>query len=327
MIWLTLRQHRVVLAVSAAVVAAFVIWMFLVEHDYSGAARAIAKSCASSNFYALNSPCTAHYSAESSAWNQADIIRWLLLLVPLMFGVLLGAPLFAGEFERKTVILAFTQNISRTRWMVIRWLVIGLPVVVLSVVLALVSNWWFLRVPTNGGSFAYRIQPGSGFDVTGIVPAAYALFAFALGAALGMALRRTSQAIFGTFVLFTAARYLFEHYARGLLATPIFSPATVFTSGFSFSTPRKAWQMGTAYRFRPGTHLTSHVSINQIVSVCGNPYGDDTACLTKHGIQVGVLYQPESHFWALQWGETGCFVAAAALLFGLALWSLRRWRA
>jgi hypothetical protein len=38
MIWLTLRQYRVVLALSTAVVAAFVIWMLIVEHDYSGAA-------------------------------------------------------------------------------------------------------------------------------------------------------------------------------------------------------------------------------------------------------------------------------------------------
>ena len=89
--------------------------------------------------------------------------------------------------------------------MVIRWLVIGLAVVILSVALAAVSNWWFLHVPTNGSVFGSRIQPG-GFDVTGIVPAAYALFAFALGAALGMILRRTAQAIFGTVVLFTAAR-------------------------------------------------------------------------------------------------------------------------
>ena len=144
---------------------------------------------------------------------EADIIRWLLLALPLLFGLLLGAPLFAGEFERKTVILAFTQNISRTRWMVIRWLVIGLAVVILSVALAAVSNWWFLHVPTNGSVFGSRIQPG-GFDVTGIVPAAYALFAFALGAALGMILRRTAQAIFGTVVLFTAARIPFEQYAR-----------------------------------------------------------------------------------------------------------------
>jgi hypothetical protein len=236
--------------------------------------------------------------------------------------------LFAGEVERKTVILALTQNISRTRWMVVRWLVIGLSVVILSMALAQVSNWWFLRVPTNGASFAYRIQPGGGFDVTGIVSAAYALFAFALGAALGMVLRRTSQAIFGTFALFVAARVLFEHYVRGRLVTPTFSPAIVSATGFSLSVPRNAWQMGTAYRFLPGTHLANNASINHIVNLCSQPYEvDSTSCLSKHGVQIGVSFQPSSHFWSIQWWEAGCFVAATVLLFGLALWSLRRWRA
>jgi len=327
MIWLTWRQHRAVLAVSAAVVVAFVVWMVIVEHDYSTALRAIARSCNASRAYSPNSPCSALYSSEALAWGQGDIIRWILLVLPLMFGVLLGAPLFAGEFERHTVILAFTQNISRTRWMVIRWLVIGLSVVVLSLALAGVSNWWFLHVPTNGSSFGYRIQPGQ-FDVTGIVPAAYSLFAFALGAALGMALRRTARAIFGTVVLFVAVRILFEHYFRRQLAAPTFSPATVFASGYSFDVSGSSWNVGTGYRVRPGSaYPTSQTYINHIVNVCSKPFGvQSTGCLSKNGVQLGVLFQPSSHFWALQWGEAGSFIAAAAALFGLTLWSVRRWR-
>jgi hypothetical protein len=328
MIWLTWRQHRAVLAVGAAVVVAFVVWMLILEHDYSGAARAFAKC--SNQIYNPNSPCTAHLNAETSAWEQADIVRWVLLALPLVFGVLLGAPLFAGEFERKTVILAFTQNISRTRWMVIRWLAIGLAVVILSVALAAVSNWWFLHVPTNGSVFGSRIQPG-GFDVTGIVPAAYTLFAFALGAALGMILRRTAQAIFGTVVLFTAARILFEQYARPQLAAPVFSQANnnLNQGGGGYNATASPWDVGTGYRVVPGSaHPTSQAYINHVMSVCGQPFGANWyPCLGTHGVQTGVLVQPASHFWALQWGEAGSFVAAAALLFGLALWSVRRWRA
>ena len=328
MIWLTWRQHRAVLAVSAAVVVAFVVWMLIVEHDYSGAARAIAKSCTPGQFYSQNSPCTAHYSAETSAWLQADIIRWVLLVLPLVLGVLLGAPLFAGEFERKTVILALTQTISRTRWMVIRWLVIGLAVAILSVALAAVSNWWFLHVPTNGSSFGSRIQPG-GFDVTGIVPAAYALFAFASGAALGMILRRTARAIFGTVVLFAAARILFEYYLRRRLAAPAFSQTPNDLQVPSYDVSGDSWNVGTGYRVVPGSaHPTSQTYINHIMNVCGQPFGVNWyGCLSRHGVQMGVLVQPASHFWALQWGEAGSFVAAAALLFGVALWSVRRWRA
>jgi hypothetical protein len=328
MIWLTWRQHRAVLAVSAGLVAAFVVWMLIVEHDYSAATHSIATRCASARGYTQNSPCGALYNSQDTAWEQADIIRWLLLALPLLFGLLLGAPLFAGEFERKTVILALTQNISRTRWMVVRWLVIGLAVVILSVALAAVSNWWFLHVPTNGGSFGSRILPG-GFDVTGMVPAAYALFAFALGSALGMILRRTAQAIFGTVVLFGAARVLVEHYVRRRLVAPTFSAGTEYAQGFSYQVSASSWNVGNGYRVRPGSgHPTGQAYVNHILQVCGPPYGANwPGCLSTHGVQLGLLVQPASHFWALQWGEAGCFVAATAFLFGLTLWSLRRWRA
>jgi ABC-type transport system involved in multi-copper enzyme maturation permease subunit len=290
MIWLTWRQHRAVLAVTLVAVVALVAWMLVVQHGYSDASRAIARSCISGQLYAQSSPCTAYYSQQASAWEQADIIRWLLLALPILFGVILGAPLFAGEFERKTVILAFTQSVSRTRWMVIRWLIIGLAVAAFASAVAVLSNWWFGQVPTNGSSFGSRIQPGGsgGFDITGIVPIAYALFAFALGAALGMVLRRTARAIFGTVVLLVTARLLFEQYVRAKLAAPLFLPVTD-----NQIDPSNFWFVGNGYR----------------------------------GIQFGNFYQPASHYWALQWGEAAIFTAAAAALFGVALWAVRRWRA
>jgi hypothetical protein len=300
--------------------------MLIVEHDYSDAVRVIARSCNSGQFYAQNSPCTAHYGAETLAWEQADIIRWVLLALPLIFGVLLGAPLFAGEFEHKTVLLAFTQGVSRTRWMVIRWLVIGLAVVTLASASAVVANWWYLHDPTNGSSFGSRIQPGQ-FDVTGMVPVAYALFVFALGAALGILLRRTARAIFGTIVLFVAARVLFEHYVRRHLATPSFSPAINGQSAFVYSA--KSWYVGMSYRLVPGSrHSASQAFINHVVNLCNrSPGANWGGCLIQHGVQVGTLFQPSSHFWILQWGEAGAFAGAALVLFGVALWSLRRWRA
>ncbi len=236
---------------------------------------------------------TAYYHQQVSAWEQADIIGWLLLALPILFGVILGAPLFAGEFERKTVILAFTQSVSRTRWMVIRMAdhrsgrrghCLGRSGVVELVV---------RQVPTDGSFFGSRIQPGAsgGFDITGIVPIAYALFAFALGAALGMVLRRTARAIFGTIVLLVSARLLFEQYVRAKLAAPLFLPVTNNQTGFIV--PSHFWYVGKGYR----------------------------------GIQFGNFYQPASHYWALQWGEAATFTAAAAALFGVALWAVRRWRA
>jgi len=324
MIWLTWRQHRAVLAVSSAIVLALIVWMLIVQHDYSGATHAVAKSCSPGQLYSQNSVCTALYAQQASAWEQGDVIRWLLLGLPVLFGAILGAPLFAGEFERKTVLLAFTQGVSRTRWMVIRWIVIGLAAVALASAIAVLSNNWLGQVPTNGSTFSSRIQPG-GFDVTGIVPVAYALFGFALGAALSMALRRTARAIFGTVVLFVAARLSFEHYVRPNLAAQSFVPESI-NGGF---TSENNWYLRSGYRVAPDSgHPSSQAYFNHVLNLCGQPYGPNWgSCLTKNGLQFGTFFQPASHYWALQWGEAAAFTAAAAALFGLALWSVRRWRA
>ncbi|MHB1711509.1 MAG: ABC transporter permease subunit [Acidimicrobiales bacterium] len=329
MIWLTWRAHRAVLAVSSAVVLACMAWMLVVQHDYSGAAHAIVRSCSQGRLDSENSVCNALYATQASTWEQADVIRGLLLGLPLLFGALLGAPLFAGELERKTVLLAFTQGISRTRWMVIRWLVIALAVLALASVVTILTNWWFGQVPINGPTLISRIQPG-GFDATGIVPVAYALFAFALGAALGMVLRRTARAIFGTVVLFVTTRLLFEHYVRPHLVAPRFAPEAA-NGGIALSSgPLDSnWIFGSGYRVAPGSgHPSSRAYLNHILERCGQPYGPNWgSCLTQHGVQLGTFFQPASRYWALRWGEAAAFSAAAVALFGLALWSVRRWRA
>src|SRR5665213_3607983 len=140
MMWLTWHQHRAVLAVTLVAVSGIVVWMLVVQHSYSEASHAIARSCPLGQLNAQSSPCTAYYNQQVSAWEQADIIRWLLLALPILFRVILGAPLFADEFERKTIILAFTQSFSRTRWMVIRWLIIGFAVVAFASAVAVLSN-------------------------------------------------------------------------------------------------------------------------------------------------------------------------------------------
>ena len=42
------------------------------------------------------------------------------------------------------------------------------------------------------------------------------------------------------------------------------------------------------------------------------------------GLRQDITYQPASHFWPLQWTETGIFVAAAVLLAGFCFWWTRR---
>lgn len=332
MIWLTWRQHRSILAAMSAVVLALMIWMLIVEHNYVTTLHAISQSCSPSQFHTSTSTCSELYSRQSSALDQAGVIRLLILAVPILFGALLGAPLFAGELERKTILLALTQGISRTRWAVIRWAVVVIAVLALSLTFALFAQWWFGQVTVKGTPSSLRIVPGH-FDITGIVPVAYALFAFALGATLGMVLRRTTRAIFGTIVIFIVIRTLFEQHLRPYLATRSFLPFLPHVYGSTptatFGQFNKIWDLGPGYRVSPGSgHPTSQAYINHVLNACTNPgVLNFNRCVANHGVQFGIFFQPASHYWALQWGESAAFVLAAGVLFALALWSLRRWRA
>ena len=49
-------------------------------------------------------------------------------------------------------------------------------------------------------------------------------------------------------------------------------------------------------------------------------------CLASHGIRVAESYQPASHYWPLQWSETGTFLALALTLAGYCFWRLNRRR-
>jgi hypothetical protein len=47
-------------------------------------------------------------------------------------------------------------------------------------------------------------------------------------------------------------------------------------------------------------------------------------CLTAHGDQGYLTYQPASRYWAFQGIETGIYVVLAAVLLAVTFWVLRR---
>src|ERR1700745_2821550 len=68
--------------------------------------------------------CAAHHdcSAAAATFTAADgplqvFSDFLLLVVPLIIGMFWGAPLISREFEAGTFRLAWTQGVTRTRWL------------------------------------------------------------------------------------------------------------------------------------------------------------------------------------------------------------------
>jgi hypothetical protein len=160
------------------------------------------------------SACTAATTAFLASYRWMQVLAPpLLLVLPALLGMFWGAPLVARELETGTFRMAWTQSVTRKRWLAVKLAVAGLASMAIAGLLSLILTWWFSpidRVQAN------PLDP-SVFGVRGIVPVGYAAFAFALGVTAGVLLRRTIPAMAVTLVGFTAARLAVTYYVRPYL--------------------------------------------------------------------------------------------------------------
>jgi hypothetical protein len=188
----------------------------------------------------------------------------------------------------------------------------------------------------NGG----RMQPGV-FPAVGVVPVAYALFAFALGSTLGALVRRTTWAAAATFLFYGLALLVVTTTVRPVLAPQYFLPFEGASAGAAaehlvygagngpaYGGGTQPWLVGLGYRFTPGYHPPAGVPSPDVLgNHCDSQVTDPLACFTTAHVEFGGSYQPASNFWILQWRESAIYAAASVLLLAVGLWAVRRWRA
>jgi hypothetical protein len=328
-IWLVLRRSRVLMAITVAALVGLAVWMIVLGHVSDVTESSFA--CTHGRF-----SCSTR-SGVFSLSDQATAINFLLLLVPCLLGVVYGAPLVAGELEHSTNRLAWTQGVSRTKWLIVKWSVIGLFLVVSLAALTFVSQWWTGQANETqnlnlwlAGFGRGRLQPLY-FPVTGLALGAYTLFAFALSAALGAVIRKTSWAIFAAVIGYTAIAVIAVFFVRPGLAPQVFAPFATTTSGYAQGSAGvisdEAWDLGYGYRYAPGTPSNEMGSSANAVGQQCNDGPSFAQCFAKHHLQMGTFYQPADHYWELQWRESALLVLITGALLGSTIWSVRRWRA
>jgi ABC-2 family transporter protein len=283
----------------------------------------------------------------------------LVVVVPGLLGAFWGAPLVAAELESGSFRLAWTQDVSRERWLARRLAVSGLAGMAVAGLLSWLVTCWAGPLDRAG------LDQFGSFDSRGIVPVGYAAFAFALGVLFGVLLRRTVPAMAATLVVFTATRIAFRLLARPVLLPPAtralaLDPATTGygSSGFlPFAPPSSlqpaapdlpnAWVTSIGIVNGKGDALTGGVLartcpdlghgrgggiINPFahgsshVPVPPGPVNATQACVARLAATYHelVTYQPASRYWPLQWYELAVFLAAALLLSAACAWRLRR---
>jgi hypothetical protein len=243
-----------------------------------------------------------------------DLVNFTLV-VPLLFGLFWGAPLLAKELEDGTHNLAWTQGVTRGHWMRsnVMWALVAAAV--WGAAMAALVSWW--RFPENAIDSRF-----AAFDVQGIVPVAYSIFAVALGIAVGSIFKRVLPAIATTLGVFVAIRVAIGVYVRPHYLTPI---SKLFPlSGPKSNGPIGSWTISSGIRGPHGHFYGNSFDLSDVPKACGTafPGGGSISnrCMAAHGFHQLITYQPDSRFWAFQGIEAAAFILMAVGLIGFAFW-------
>jgi hypothetical protein len=325
MIWVTWRQHRLQLLFGAATLAVLVAVLLPTglgiasNFRSSGLARCLS---------IRGQDCGDLAEAFSHRYVNLQFLVPLFLFLPAAIGIFWGAPLVAREVEQGTHRVAWTQSVTRDRWMSVKLATLAGATVAGSALFSWLLSWW------SGPFVAHdsRFNPGI-FDLRGMVPVTYALFALAVGVLAGVVLRRTVPAMGATIVAFAATRagvalWLRQHYmAAKTLTYPLTKGAPPFSHG--------DWILSTKMVDSAGHSVGNGFGLDLgllaprcpgLIPADGRFPSKETvdACVNRLGLHVVARYQPVGRYWTFQGIETGIFVLLSAALIVLSVWLVRR---
>jgi hypothetical protein len=205
------------------------------------------------------------------------------------------------------------QGVTRRRWLLVKVVLVLAGAAVFAAALSALVYWWWTPYERVGTSRFGLLE----FDLQGLVPVGYTIFAVALGVAAGTLVRKVLPAMAVTLAGFIGAR------AAVMMARPHFQPPQeVRYPLFADSHPGRfadMWQLSTGVYSPDGRYL------DRGFIMCAPVTEPDRGC---PGFQPGdynlTKFHPASEYWTFQLIETGIFVAAAALLIMFTFSRLRR---
>jgi hypothetical protein len=318
--WVIWRQYRAA-AIAGAILAAFALLLLVTGLQDAARYDSAVLTCAKQG-------TCGQLPQGFLTGGPLHTLTMLTLAVPVLFGMFWGGPAVARERETGTVQFAWMQSVTRRHWLAAKtgWLL--LAGALFGGAVAGIVTWWY--GPINAiaqGQFA----PGS-FDIQGIAPIGYAVFAVALGIAAGALIGRSLPAIAVTAGVFVAVRLLITYWVR-----VHYLPAVTTVYSVTQSLPSKGalWLLVSGVVLPDGQRTTSLtvgpgfiMGSGTIPASCSQ--GQNTqisstlSCMARLGFHSLATYQPGYRFWPFQFIETGIFVALAAVLIAVTFLVIRR---
>jgi ABC-type transport system involved in multi-copper enzyme maturation permease subunit len=323
--WLVWRQHRIQYLIGAALLATFAVMIVITGEQVSH------------QFHTVQGCVAGHGCRDlGGLFMGSKVVGFLVIATlgtPVLVGLFWGAPLVAAEAEAGTTQFAWMQSVTRKRWLAVKigWML--LAAAIWGGVISALVTWW--ASPTNAEQLK-QFDPGR-FDIMGLVPVGYSLFAVALGVMAGALLRRTLPAIAVTLAGFVAVRVVITLWLRSHYISPVAATYNVLSN---FSPTGAYWRLASGVigpngqpvaqpdntLYLDGVPLTSLPHSCAVMNGPNAPNNPPAACVQALShYRAYLTYQPSDRFWTFQGIETGIFlVLAAAFIAVTAVTLLRR---
>lgn len=335
--WFAWRQHRKQFLIFGLLFAAFAGLLVPTGIHFWNTYQQALSTCAS---YATPADPQGRCDQLSDLLFQGDggIFDTVILGAfagPILLGLFLGAPLLAREYDEGTNKLAWTQGVSRRKWLTIKMLwALGFALFFGAALTALVT--WWSRTP-NALDHA-RFTQGH-FETQGLMPAAYALFFTAVGGLAGAWCRKPLVAIgitLGVFALCMAsfAQWIRPHYMTAVTVTAPIGPDII-----DQVIPADAWVLSREVVDSHGkvydsfSFETTPAQCQKILQAARSESDSTTvrtrtrstsdsvdACLNQAGYHVLAKYQPSYRYWDFQRIEAGSYLGLAAIAIAATYW-------
>jgi hypothetical protein len=334
MIWLTWRQHRMQAAYMLLGLAVMTAALVPLGRSMNGAfdndgLAACLRRGNPEYIYPLrdnNSNCGELADVFMGRFGSLLPLGILLVLLPLVVGLFFGAPLVAREVEHGTHRLVWTQGVSRSRWATTKFGLIGLAGLAAAAGYAALLTWWIRPLSKASGSRLEWLV----FDLQGVVPLAYTVFAIALGIAAGAMSRKVLPAMGITLAGFIVTRVLVAWLGRPHYQTPVERKTSVVTDRLP-NQLHGDWVISQGVYNASGQKIGTGGNFCAPASVPGQtpppagapPAGAGRPDCDPSQYNLDVI-QPGNRFWTFQWIEAGIFVALAAGLLVFAIYRVRR---
>ncbi|MBY8875910.1 ABC transporter permease [Micromonospora sp. PLK6-60] len=323
LLWLTWRQHRWALIGTLVLAVILVGWM-----TYLSVVLTDLWHQCHQTYCPESSPQGLRLGGSSPLVLTMGALSRLVQYMPLLIGVFVGVPLLTREHEQRTLLLAWSQDVSPQRWLWTKLGILGLFVAVVTTAVAAVSDH-LERMQT-------LVAPGNLFEYgpflnTGMLPVVISICWFAVGVALGAAMRRTLPAVFGVIVGFIGLTYLVQ-WRYPTLMTPL--SATRQVGGPDDGLLRdnalvvKGGMIeygldGPSGAFDASGRQLSGVELQRLCPP-DNGAGTTLSCFADHHLQQHLLYQPGSRILEFHLIVAAGYLGLTAVALLAVWWIVRR---